>query len=125
MCQDVVCLTVAMSIASTMLVHTLGSSCQSATLFIKPLSHSHMQDSSQGGQSCSLNTHDEHKPLIHVNSSEPSLSTDDVMAASGSGKKAARRQKHVHFSGTDSEDQAIRRPSSQSDQLPTKNYEVG
>ena len=66
--------------------------------------------------------HDEHKPLLHVNSSEPSLSSNDVIA-SGSGKKA-RRQKHVHFSGTESEERAVRPPSSRSDERPTNNYEV-
>ena len=61
-----------------------------------------------------------------MNASEPSLSSNDVIA-SGSGKKTAhaQRQKHVHFSGTESEERTVRRPSSsQSDQLPTKDYEV-
>lgn len=61
-----------------------------------------------------------------MNASEPSLSSNDVIA-SGSGKKTAhaQRQKHVHFSGTESEERTVRCPSSsQSDQLPTKDYEV-
>ena len=57
-----------------------------------------------------------------MNGSEPSLSSNDVVA-SGSGNKA-QRQKHVHFSGTDSGKGAVRRPSGQSDELPTNNYEV-
>ena len=84
-----------------------------------------MQESSRG-QSYNVafeSVHDEHKPLLHINSSEPSLSSNDIIA-SGSGKKA-RRQKHVHFSGTELEERAVRPPSSQSDELPTNNYEVG
>ena len=84
-----------------------------------------IQESSHG-QSHSIafkSVHDEHKPLLHVNSSEPSLSSNDVIA-NGSGKKA-RRQKHVHFSGTESGERAVRPPSSQSDERPTNNYEVG
>ena len=79
---------------------------------------SHGQGHSSGFES----VHDEHKPLLYVNSSEPSLSNNDVIA-SGSGKKA-QRQKHVHFLGTDSEEHTVRRPSSQSTELPTKDYDV-
>ena len=84
-----------------------------------------IQESSHG-QSHSVafeSVHDEHKPLLHVNSSEPSLSSNDVIA-SGLGKKAWR-QKRVHFSRTESGEKAVRPPSSQSDKQPTNNYEVG
>ena len=91
---------------------------------IKLLSCSYLQEASHGeGHSSGFESiHDEHKPLLYVNSSEPSLSTNDVIA-SGPGKKA-QRQKHVHFSGTDSEERTVRRPSNQSIELPTKDYDV-
>lgn len=81
-----------------------------------------LQEATHGQGHSIESVHDEHKPLLYVNSSDPSLSTNDVIA-SGSGKKA-QRQKHVHFSGTDSEERTVRRPSSQSIELPTKDYEV-